>query len=140
MSLFPKGVRKAESSDVLTVVGPEAYFHGAVTVRGSLRVEGELEGTVSEAQTVIVGRNGSIKGDVCADFVVIGGAVHGDVVASAQIELKAGGRLVGNIRTPKLTIEEGAVFEGGCAMLPPASEAADEPEREKEKEEGGVTS
>lgn len=137
MPLFSKGQKRVESSDVLTVVGPEAYFHGVITVRGSLRVEGEVEGNVSEAQTVIVGRNGSVKGDVCADVIDISGAITGDVVAGVQIELRTGGRLIGNIRTPKLTIEEGAVFEGGCVMLP-AEGAAEDPSPRETVEEGSV--
>jgi cytoskeletal protein CcmA (bactofilin family) len=101
---------------VITVIGPEAYFHGVVTVRGSLRVDGEMEGNIHEAQTVVVGRNGRVKGDVCAEHVVVGGVIEGEVVASRQLEIISGGRVNGDIRTGKLLIEEGAVFEGHCAM------------------------
>ncbi|MEK7656743.1 MAG: polymer-forming cytoskeletal protein [Elusimicrobiota bacterium] len=117
MSLFAKGgAKKQEASDVVTIVGPEAFFHGVITVRGSLRVDGEVEGDVTEAHTVVVGKKGRIRGDVCAEVVIVAGSIHGDVTASGQVELKAGGRICGDMRTAKLLIEEGAVFEGHCTM------------------------
>ncbi|MFH1724518.1 MAG: polymer-forming cytoskeletal protein [Elusimicrobiota bacterium] len=108
--------RKYDGGDVVTIIGPEAYFQGVLTVRGSLRIEGEVEGNIHEAHTVILGGKGRIKGDVCAERVVVGGHVVGDVVAKTQLELIAGGRITGDIRTPKLLIEEGAAFEGRCSM------------------------
>ncbi|MFA6093866.1 MAG: polymer-forming cytoskeletal protein [Elusimicrobiota bacterium] len=118
----------SESSDVVTVVGPEAYFHGVLTVRGSLRVEGEVEGDVTEAQSVIIGKRGKVRGDVAAQSVIVAGTLVGDVTASGQIELKAGGRISGNIRTQKLVIEEGSVFDGNCTMAE-ADKASAEPAR-----------
>ncbi|MDE2292217.1 MAG: polymer-forming cytoskeletal protein [Elusimicrobia bacterium] len=118
MALMSRGgaERRFDGGDVTTVIGAEAYFQGALTVRGSLRVDGEVEGNILEAQTVVVGATGRVRGDVSAEHVVVAGSINGEVVATAQLELKSGGRLVGNIRTPKLTIDEGAVFDGRCAM------------------------
>ncbi|MBI3298225.1 MAG: polymer-forming cytoskeletal protein [Elusimicrobia bacterium] len=129
MAIFSRGdERRFDGGDVTTVIGSEAYFQGALTVRGSLRVDGEVEGNILEAQTVIIGPKGRVRGDICAEHVVIAGSVSGEVAASSQLELKAGGRVVGDIRTPKLTIDDGAVFEGRCAMTEGAakhSKAAD---------------
>ncbi|HBL18310.1 MAG TPA: hypothetical protein DD417_16545 [Elusimicrobia bacterium] len=117
MAIFPKSVaRKFDGGDVVTIVGPEAYFNGSLTVRGSVRVEGEVEGNIHEAHTVIIGHGGRVKGDVCAEHVVVGGSVEGDIIAATQLELIAGGRIIGDIRTPKLLIEDGATFEGACLM------------------------
>lgn len=117
MALFSKSnPSKYDGGDVVTIVGPEAHFNGTMMVRGSLRVEGKIDGNISEAQTVIIGRSGSVEGDVRAERVVVGGAVIGDIFASEQLELIAGGRIQGTIRTKKLLIEEGAVFEGHCEM------------------------
>jgi cytoskeletal protein CcmA (bactofilin family) len=117
MAIFSKtNPSKFDGGDVVTIVGPEAHFNGTMLVRGSLRVEGEVEGNINEAQTVIIGRSGSVEGDVRAERVVVGGTVTGDVFATEQLELIAGGRIVGTIRTKKLLIEEGAIFEGQCGM------------------------
>lgn len=144
MAIFSKNnPSKFDGGDVVTIVGPEAHFNGTMMVRGSLRVEGEVEGNINEAQTVIVGKGGSVQGDIRAERVVVGGSVTGDVFATEQLELIAGGRIVGKIRTKKLLIEEGAVFEGQCGMSAGALEerlpvngaapvADEEPETEKE--------
>lgn len=118
MGIFGKKgvVRKFQEGDVVTVVGPEAYFHGVLTVRGSLRVEGEVEGSIHEAQTVIVGAAGRVHGDITAASVVVGGSVQGDIVATERLEIIAGGKVTGNVRAPKIQIEDEAYFEGNCAM------------------------
>lgn len=125
MGLFSRDAeRRFDGGDVTTVVGVEAYFQGAMTVRGSLRIDGEIEGNVLEAQTVVVGPKGRVRGDISAEHVIVAGSVSGEVVASGQLELKAGGRIHGNIQTPKLTIDDGAVFEGRCVMTDHAAEPA----------------
>lgn len=130
MALFSRDAeRRFDGGDVTTVIGPEAYFQGALTVRGSLRIDGEVEGNVLEAHTVVVaGPKGRVRGDIRAEHVIVSGSVTGEVVATAQLELKAGGRIHGNIHTPKLTIDDGAVFEGRCEM----GERAGEPVRAAE--------
>lgn len=118
MTLFKKEGASFASADVVTetVVGPEAYFHGAMTVRGSIRVEGKVEGDVLEAQTVVIGATGRVTGNVCAEHVVVSGHVAGDIVAAATLEITGTGRVTGNIRTSKLLIQDGAFFDGSCAM------------------------
>ncbi len=118
MALFDKDgeTRFDGGSQMLTIIGPEAYFHGVLTVRGSLRIQGEVEGDIHEANEITVGSNGRVKGDVCAELVTVSGTIEGSVVAAKQLEIKEGGKVHGNIRTSKLLIEEGAVFEGNCVM------------------------
>lgn len=124
MSLFQKPPVGYVGGEMLTIVGPEALFHGSMTVRGSLRVEGELEGNVAEAQEVVVGAHGRIRGNVCAERAEIGGEVRGDVVCSVHLEVKSGGKVFGNIRSPRILIEDGAFFEGQCAMSDSSSAPA----------------
>ncbi|MCX5786910.1 MAG: polymer-forming cytoskeletal protein [Elusimicrobia bacterium] len=113
--VFKKG-EGLDSAEIETIVGPEAYFQGAMTVRGSIRIDGRVEGDILEAQTVVVGATGRVRGNVCAEAVVVGGQVNGDIVASAGLEIKASGRVTGNIRAPRLMIDDGAVFDGACSM------------------------
>ncbi len=125
MALFSRGAeRRFDGGDITTTVGHEATFQGVLNVRGSLRVDGEIEGNILEAQTVVIGPKGRVRGDISAEHVVVAGSVTGEISASAQLELKPGARVRGNIRTPKLTIDDGAVFEGRCAMAEGAAEDA----------------
>lgn len=124
MPMFKKTAVPYNTSDVLTIIGPEAIFHGSMTVRGSLRVEGEIEGNITDAQEVVVGNTGKVRGNIAAEKVAVGGQVTGDVVCSTHLEIKNGGSIVGNIRSPKLAIEDGAVFDGNCTMAEAAQAVA----------------
>jgi cytoskeletal protein CcmA (bactofilin family) len=98
------------------LVGEEAYFHGILSPKGSLRVEGTIEGDITDAVSVEVGSKGRVKGNIVAESLSIAGEVQGDIVASSHVELLASARFNGNIRTPSLKVEEGAAFNGHCAM------------------------
>jgi len=104
------------STEAVTLIGEEAYFHGTLTVKGSLRVEGTVEGDITDAVSVDVGRKGRIKGNIAAEALVLAGEIEGDVVAAREIEILGQGRLIGDVRTPSLRIEEGAFFNGHCEM------------------------
>lgn len=121
-----KGDRVA-SPEAVTLVGDEAFFHGVLSAKGSVRVEGVVEGDVSDAVNVDIGKRGRVKGNIAAEAVVVAGTVEGDLVCSRSIEILAGGRVNGNIRAPSVRIETGAVFNGTCAMgAGEASEGSDQ--------------
>jgi cytoskeletal protein CcmA (bactofilin family) len=103
-------------SEAMTVIGPEAFFHGSMTVRGSLRIEGEMEGNITEAVEVVVGKNGKVKGNISADRVEVAGKVAGDIICTEQLEILSSGNVVGNVRSPKLLVENGATLDGNCVM------------------------
>jgi cytoskeletal protein CcmA (bactofilin family) len=128
MGVF-KADRAAGGPEAVTLVGEEAYFHGVLAAKGSLRVEGVVEGDITDAVSVEIGKKGKIKGNIAAESVSVAGSVEGDVVCTRAIEVLAGGRLVGNMRTPSLRIEEGAVFDGSCSMhaSEDAARGADDP-------------
>lgn len=100
----------------VSVIGLEAYFQGTVTARGSLRVEGRMQGAVLEARAVVVGEKGHVEGDITAESVVVGGMVTGNICSSGFTELLSGCSVKGDIRTVKLVIEEDAKFDGRCSM------------------------
>jgi len=112
------GKSDGPSAEAVTLVGEEAYFHGVLAAKGSLRVEGVLEGDITDAISVEIGKKGRVKGNIAAETLSIAGAVDGDVVASRSIEVLAKGRLNGSIKTPRLRIEDGGFFEGHCSMTP----------------------
>jgi cytoskeletal protein CcmA (bactofilin family) len=82
-----------------------------------LRVDGHLSGRVSSADgTLIVSNNGQVDANIDVAVAQIFGTVNGDVIASKRIELGRVARVIGNIQTPALIIEQGAIFEGSCRM------------------------
>lgn len=125
------GKPRGDAREGMTLIGEEAFFHGALAVKGSLRVEGVFEGDISDAVDVEVGAHGRILGNVAAETLVVAGEVTGNVVASRSVELLSSARLSGDIRTPKLRVDEGAFFDGTCAM----GEGAEKSRRRRGKAE-----
>jgi cytoskeletal protein CcmA (bactofilin family) len=99
-------------------VGHGTVLTGETNFQMMLRVDGHLTGTVvSDGGTLIVGTNGQVDANVSVGVATINGVVNGDVIATEKIQLGRTARVMGNIATPRLVIEEGAVFEGGCSMI-----------------------
>ena len=103
------------SGEHYSVVSAECYFQGTLSVQGSLRVEGTLEGNVDNARHVIVGSEGKIKGDVTAQMVVCGGAIEGNVCAE-MLEVLGPASIKGDIRAKKMMVEEGGRITGQCVI------------------------
>jgi cytoskeletal protein CcmA (bactofilin family) len=99
-------------------VGTGTVLTGEATFRGMLRVDGHVTGRVtSEDGTLIVGTGGQVDADIEVAVATINGTVNGDVVARQRLELGRAAHVNGNIQTPQLVVEQGAVFEGSCRMI-----------------------
>ncbi|MDQ3648855.1 MAG: polymer-forming cytoskeletal protein [Acidobacteriota bacterium] len=99
-------------------VGNGTVLTGEATFKGMLRVDGHLSGRVnSQDGTLIVSTNGQVDANVEVAVAQIYGLVNGDIVATTRIEMGRVARVTGNIQTPALVIENGAVFEGSCRMV-----------------------
>lgn len=99
-------------------VGNGTTLTGEANFKGMLRVDGTLSGRVSSADgTLIVSTNGSVDANVEVAVAQIFGTVNGDIIASKRIEMGRVAKVTGNIQTPALVIENGAVFEGSCRMV-----------------------
>jgi cytoskeletal protein CcmA (bactofilin family) len=99
-----------------TIIGPESTFQGSVKSKNSVRVDGKLEGGVSEANGVIIGEKGQVDGDINARIVIVGGKITGNITATHSLEILTKAQVYGDIHTGLLTIGEGATFEGNCVM------------------------
>ena len=108
--MFGKGSPKLE-----TIVGNDTRISGRVSVKGTIRVDGIVEGDV-QADWVIVGETGKILGNTRARGMVVAGSVEGDIEATETVELREKASMVGEIHVPKLAVSEGAVFEGRARM------------------------
>jgi cytoskeletal protein CcmA (bactofilin family) len=99
-------------------VGNGTLVTGEATFKGMLRVDGRLAGRVtSQDGTLLVGTNGQVDADIEVAVATINGTVNGDITATTRIEMGRAARVHGNIQTPSLMIEQGAIFEGGCRMM-----------------------
>jgi len=108
--MFHKNKEKLES-----FIGTNSHFKGNIDTKGTLRIDGIMDGNAN-ADWVILGEKASLKGDVVAKGIIIGGRVEGNLKAKEIVEIKSKGQVSGDIFTNKLTIVEGAVFNGRALM------------------------
>ena len=114
-------------------VGGGTVVTGEANFKAMMRVDGHLSGRVSSSSgTLIVGANGKVDANIEVAVAVIHGTINGDIIATQRLELGRAAKVNGNIQTPSLIIEQGAVFEGSCKMLQMTA-AADKSKREAAK-------
>jgi len=104
------------SSKLETIIGPATEFDGNLHTNEAVRVDGKIKGEIN-AETVIIGEKGVVLGDIIANNVTVGGKVKGNISSSLVLDLLPKGQILGDIRTSKLIIADGAVFEGNCQMV-----------------------
>lgn len=99
-------------------VGHGTTLTGETEFHAMLRVDGHLIGRVSsESGTLIIGTNGQVDANITVAAAMINGAVNGDIVATEKLQLGRTARVMGNIQSPRLIVEEGAILEGSCSMM-----------------------
>src|SRR6476469_2117629 len=99
-------------------VGHGTTLTGETNFHAMLRVDGHLVGTVSsESGTLIIGTNGQVDANISVDAAMVHGAVNGDTATTEKLQLGRTARVMGNIQSPRLIVEEGAILEGSCSMM-----------------------
>jgi cytoskeletal protein CcmA (bactofilin family) len=108
--------RRKDGAD--TVLGDDTVFVGKVQSRGTLRVDGRVEGEIAAEESVIVGPSGVVKANINAGSVSISGEVNGNIAARQKIELLPTAVVKGDIVTAvgALVIQAGARLDGACSM------------------------
>lgn len=101
---------------ITTIIGKDVIMEGDFTATGSVRLDGVVEGSVKVGGHLLLGVSGKIHGDVEAASTAIGGEVLGNVVAPDKTELTSTARVIGDIRTNLIVIDEKAIFQGKCDM------------------------
>jgi cytoskeletal protein CcmA (bactofilin family) len=109
-------VKGKNSGDLSGFLDAGTHFHGEISFQDTLRIDGKFEGSIKEGRLLIVGESADVNADIHVSVVTVNGRLRGNVHAKERIELKASARCQCNLDTGVLVVEEGAVFEGGCAM------------------------
>ena len=97
-------------------LGKGTRIVGKLAFEGPARIEGAVEGEIAAQDTLTIGETAVVNAQIIGSAVIIHGRVTGDVTARKRLEIRAPGRVMGNITTPSLVIHEGVVFEGQCTM------------------------
>jgi cytoskeletal protein CcmA (bactofilin family) len=101
---------------VTSVLGPGIVWKGSLSGSGGVRIEGAFEGDIAIRGLLVVGESGRVTGqDLRANVVIVAGAVRGDITAE-KVEIRATGRVWGNVTTAAFATEEGAFLRGQITM------------------------
>jgi cytoskeletal protein CcmA (bactofilin family) len=126
--------RELKEGTLSGFVGSGTVITGETSFKSLLRVDGRFSGKISSSTgTLIVGAGGQVDANIEVSVATIHGIVNGDVIAGQRIELGRAAKLSGNIQTPSLVIEQGAVFEGSSKMVQPKA-ATERPAKVERKE------
>jgi cytoskeletal protein CcmA (bactofilin family) len=110
--------REIKEGNLSGFVGSGTLVTGEANFKALMRVDGHLSGRItSSSGTLIVGANGKVDANIEVAIAVIHGTVNGDIIATQRLELGRAAKLNGNIQTPSLVIEQGALFEGSSKMI-----------------------
>ena len=104
------------SQEDFTFLGKDVVFKGVLTLQGSVRVDGQFEGELHSTGTLTVGEHAVIRGNIKTRILITSGKIKGDVTASEKVMILNQGILIGDIRTPAISIEAGAHFHGRSDM------------------------
>jgi cytoskeletal protein CcmA (bactofilin family) len=99
-----------------STIGEDSFFEGKFSIRGSLRIDGRFEGQALMVDQLQVGPKGRVKTNIVATSVVVEGLVIGNMSATRRILLLSTARVLGDIKTPELIIQDGVILEGRCTI------------------------
>ena len=105
--------------DRTSVLGPTLRFKGELHAEEELLIKGKIEGSITHTQRLTVCTEGVVKANIRAQMISVEGTVDGDLQADKNVQGKDTARVNGNIRSPSVSIVEGAHFNGNIVMEPP---------------------
>jgi cytoskeletal protein CcmA (bactofilin family) len=114
--MLKKGSGTTEQSEISAFLGKGTEFKGVLSFEGTIRVDGKVEGEVVSKDTLIAGDGAYLQGEISVGTIISSGQIVGNVTANQMVHLLAPASIQGNIKTPKLIIEDGVTFDGKCEM------------------------
>jgi cytoskeletal protein CcmA (bactofilin family) len=118
----PAAPAPAPGSDLL--LGRGARFEGKLTFEGTVRIDARFIGSIVTNDVLVVGEAARIDADITCGTIVVHGEVNGNIKAKTAVEVQQSGKVRGDLETPSLVIQKGALFHGASKMDPPGAKSA----------------
>lgn len=99
-----------------TIIGSTIVIDGEISGNEALVIQGRVKGRIALQESLYVDETGVVEANIETESVEISGAVTGNIAASERVELKTNGKMVGDIRSPRILIADGALFKGHIDM------------------------
>jgi len=107
---------EGSTTDLNGFLDAGSHVEGNLRFENTFRIDGKLTGSIVSDGTLVVGEGGQLNGEVSAGQIFVSGKVEGEIQASQRVQIAASGKVLADIETPTLVIEDGALFEGRCSM------------------------
>ena len=128
MRLVSRKSSRPANATGYSVIDDQLSIAGDMNTEGTVRVDGRVEGTLHRADTLIVGVNGTIIGDVEAREVIVGGTLIGALTVAGRVEVQASATVQGDIRAEAVLLHEGGTVHGHVAIHPTGAAAQLDPD------------
>ncbi len=102
--------------EVNSTIGDNSFFEGRFAVNGNLRIDGKFAGKALHVDQLEIGPKARVKTEIYATSVIVKGIVVGNITAVKRVLLLSTSRVLGDIRTPELIIQDGVILEGKCTI------------------------
>jgi cytoskeletal protein CcmA (bactofilin family) len=134
-SLTPVSTGSESGGGGLTAfIDQGSSFEGKLSFKDTVRIDGHFSGQISSENTLVIGESGVIEADIRSQIVIVSGTIHGNLVALRKVVLHKSAHVDGDVDTPSLVMEEGAVLNGNLNM---ASAAPKKPRGDLKAVDGG---
>lgn len=99
-----------------THISENISLKGDISGNSNVRIAGKLNGSIIIQGDLVIEKNGYVEGEIQSRNAVIAGKVKGNITCNEKLTLEQSSAMTGNIKTKQLSIENGAMFQGNCAM------------------------
>jgi len=100
-----------------TTLGKETNFNGTMRFKDSLKIMGKYKGEIISPGFLCIAQGAEVKANIKVGSILVAGIIKGNIVAKEKLEMCSSGKVYGNIKTAKLKIADGVIFEGKCEMI-----------------------
>jgi cytoskeletal protein CcmA (bactofilin family) len=125
-------VRAPEAAPRASVLGPTLRFRGELSAQEDLIVQGSVEGSITHTQSLTIGTDGSMTGNIRARIIVVDGKVDGDLYATESVIIRATAKVKGNVFAPRVAVQDGAFFQGQVEMQPSGAAVQEHSARQRQ--------
>jgi cytoskeletal protein CcmA (bactofilin family) len=115
--------KKQDPSEWTGFLEQGVKLEGKLEASGTFRINSAMKGTLSSDDTLVLGEHAAVEGHIHGNFVMIAGRFDGIIHARGRVEIQPNAIVTGEIHSPCLVIEPGAIFDGQCHMLAPTEAA-----------------
>jgi len=114
---WPGSSKNGGSEEWTGFIDQGVSVEGTLTVTGTFRIDGHMKGNIISEQTVILGENAKVEGQIEGNRVVIAGRFDGVIFARGRVEIQPKGVVTGEVHAPCMVVDPGGIFDGRCHML-----------------------